>query len=305
VAVDPPLAASYDICRRLNVQHGRTYYLATLLLPPHKRPAVHALYAFARYADEIVDDQRTGASAGDRTAELESWGSRFLTELRSGMSTDPVGRAVVDTVRRWDIPVPLFEDFLASMRMDLTVTRYPTYADLERYMWGSAAVVGLQMLPVLEVLGPVEEATPYAVALGQAFQLTNFLRDVAEDLRRGRVYLPEEDLAGHGVTTDALAGGSVDGQFRRLMAFEIDRTRALYRQAEPGIGLLHPTSRDCVRTALRLYEGILDEIAAADYDVFSRRAKVGRARRLAVAGPGFLRALAIRAGYRPTTGRTL
>jgi phytoene synthase len=289
VAVDPPLAASYDICRRLNVQHGRTYYLATLLLPPHKRPAVHALYAFARYADEIVDDQRTGASAGDRT----------------GMSTDPVGRAVVDTVRRWDIPVPLFEDFLASMRMDLTVTRYPTYADLERYMWGSAAVVGLQMLPVLEVLGPVEEATPYAVALGQAFQLTNFLRDVAEDLRRGRVYLPEEDLAGHGVTTDALAGGSVDGQFRRLMAFEIDRTRALYRQAEPGIGLLHPTSRDCVRTALRLYEGILDEIAAADYDVFSRRAKVGRARRLAVAGPGLLRALAVRAGYRPTTGRTL
>jgi phytoene synthase len=302
VAVDPALASSYETCRRLNARYGRTYYLATLLLPAHKRPAVHALYAFARCADEIVDAERSGASAAERAADLDSWSARLLTDLRSGDSTDPVGRAVVDTIRRWGIPVSLFEDFLASMRMDLTVTRYPAYADLEAYMWGSAAVVGLQMLPVLEPLVPTEDAAPYAVALGQAFQLTNFLRDVGEDLHRGRVYLPEEELAAYGATIRA--EGGVDGPFRRLMAFQIDRARALYRCAEPGIGLLHPTSRDCVRTALRLYEGILDEIEAADYDVFGRRATVSRSRRLVVAGPGLVRAVRARRRYRRRTGST-
>ncbi len=298
MAPELTLAAAYESCRQLNARHGRTYYLATLLLPAHKRPAVHALYAFARYADEIVDDQRTG----DRSTELEAWGTRVMAELRSGTATDPIGRAVADTVRTWDIPLSLFEAFLASMQLDLTVTRYPTYADLERYMWGSAAVIGLQMLPVLESVGPAEQAAPYAVALGQAFQLTNFLRDIGEDLGRGRVYLPEQDLADHGVTVDDLATGTVHGPVRRLLAFEIRRTRALYRRAEPGIGLLHPTSRDCVRTALRLYGGILDEIERADYDILRRRVSVGRARRLGVAGPGLARATLARRITAPRPG---
>jgi len=298
VATDLTLAASYDTCRRLNARHGRSYYLATLLLPPRKRPAVHALYAFARYADEIVDDERTV----DRAAELSDWGTRFLTDVRSGASTDPVGRAVIDTIRRWDIPPSLFEDFLASMRLDLTVTSYPTYGDLERYMWGSAAVIGLQMLPVLEPMVPDDEAAPYAIALGQAFQLTNFLRDIREDLGRGRVYLPQEDLAAYGVTIDELTACRLSGAIRRLLAFEIERTRTLYRRAEPGIGLLHPTSRVCVRTALRLYEGILDEIERADYDVFRARATVSLPRRLAVVGPGLVRARLTRRRELPTDG---
>ena len=218
----------------------------------------------------------------------------FLAEVRAGGSVHPVSRAVVDTVRRWDIPLELFAEFLASMRMDLTVTGYATYEDLRRYMWGSAAVIGLQMVPVLEPVGPRELAEPYAADLGVAFQLSNFIRDVGEDLRRGRVYLPAEDLAAFGVTREQLARGVVDAAVRRLLAYEIARARELYRAAEPGIRLLHPTSRDCIRSALRLYGGILDEVERADYQVLDRRVAVGVPRRLAVAVPGLARAYAAR-----------
>lgn len=302
---DPALRASYEQCRRLNARHGKTYYLATLLLPPAKRPYVHALYGFARYADEIVDDLDSTLTAEEKSDWLLGWGSRFLAEVRAGGSDHPVSRAVVDTVRRWDIPLGLFEDFLAAMRMDLTVTDYPTYDDLAKYMWGSAAAIGLQMVPVLEPVVPRELAEPYAADLGVAFQLSNFIRDVGEDLRRGRVYLPGEDLEHFGVDRERLATGVVDEPVRRLLAYEIARTRELYRAAEPGIRLLHPTSRDCIRTALRLYGGILDEVERADYQVLDRRVSVGPARRAAVAGPGLLRAYRARSGLRasPTTPR--
>ena len=289
---DPLLRASYLRCRELNAAHGRTYFLATLLLPPAKRPAVHALYGFARHADEIVDDVDRDATAEQRAHELATWGEAFLADLDRGESDDPVCRAVVDTARRWHIPTGHFEAFLTSMAMDLTVCRYATYADLETYMYGSAVVIGLQMVPVLEPLN--DSAYAYAADLGTAFQLTNFIRDVGEDLRRGRVYLPEEDLEHFGVTPEDLAAGVVDGRVRRLLAFEIARTREIYRAAVPGIRLLHPTSRDCIRTAVRLYGGILDAVEAADHDVLGRRVSVGIGRRLAVAGPGLVRAWAAR-----------
>jgi phytoene synthase len=291
---DPALRGSYERCRRLNATHGRTYYLATLLLPPAKRPYVHALYGFARYADEIVDDLGSTLTEEQKADRLLDWGGRFLDAVRSGGSEDPVSRAVVDTVRRWDIPLELFEDFLASMRMDLTVSGYPTYADLMTYVWGSAAAIGLQMVPVLEPTVPREVAEPYAVDLGVAFQLSNFIRDVGEDLRRGRVYLPGEDLALFGVDRERLARGVVDGPVRRLLAFEIARTRELYRTAAPGVRLLHPTSRDCIRTAIRLYGGILDEVERVDYQVLDRRVAVGAAQRARVAVPGLARAYAAR-----------
>jgi 15-cis-phytoene synthase len=291
---DPALRRSYEACRRLNARHGRTYYLATLLLPPAKRPYVHALYGFARYADEIVDDLDSTVTDEQKADWLVGWGSRFLAEVRAGGSDHAISRAVVDTVRRWEIPLGLFDDFLASMRMDLTVTDYPTYDDLMKYVWGSAAVIGLQMVPVLEPLVPRELAEPYAVDLGVAFQLSNFIRDVGEDLRRGRVYLPGEDLEHFGVDRERLARGVVDGPVRRLLAYEIARTRELYRAAEPGIRLLHPTSRDCIRTAFRLYGGILDEVERADYQVLARRVSVGPRRRLTVAVPGLIRAYAAR-----------
>ena len=197
-------------------------------------------------------------------------------------------------MRRWDIPLQHVEDFLASMRMDLTVTEYPTYADLMTYVHGSAAVIGLQMVPVLEPLVPREVAEPYAADLGVAFQLSNFVRDVGEDLRRGRVYLPMEDLDAFGVTREHLEHGVVDGPVRRLLAFEVARTREVYRSARSGVRLLHPTSRPCIETALALYGGILDEVEAADYDVLSQRVSVGPLTRARVALPGLARAVAAR-----------
>jgi phytoene synthase len=289
--LDPVLRASYRQCRRLAAAHGRTYYLATLLLPPAKRPYVHALYGFARYADEIVDDPRSQLPAQDRERLLTDWSDGFLAAMRAGTPPEhPVTAAVADTIRRWDIPLSHFEDFLAAMRSDLHVTEYADYDDLARYMWGSAAVIGLQMLPVLEPVGEPADAARHAIDLGLAFQLTNFIRDVGEDLHRGRVYLPMADLAHFGVDRERLARQVVDGPVRRLLAYEIARTRELYRSAEPGIRLLHPTSRDCIGTALRLYRGILDQVERADYQVLDRRLAVGRGRRLAVATPALLHA---------------
>jgi phytoene synthase len=277
---DPALRASYRLCRSINARHGRTYYLATLLLPAEKRPYVHALYGFARHADDIVDE--TSGVDGERFAE---WCEDFLAELDWGATSDPVHRAVLDTAARWQIPHSYFAEFLDSMRMDLTVTGYATFDDLKRYMWGSAAVIGLQMLPIL---GRADSDVAWhelemrAIDLGYAFQLTNFIRDVADDLRRGRVYLPQESLDQFEVDRDRLRRGRVDEPIRNLLAWEIERARSLYRSAEPGIEMVHPSSRDCLRTALTLYEAILDEVERADYDVFSRRASVGLARRAAV-----------------------
>ena len=287
---DPSLRASYEACRRLNAQHGKTYYLSTLLLPAAKRPYVHALYGFARYADEIVDDLASTLTDQQKADWLICWGEQFVADVAAGGSAHPISRAVVDTVHRWDIPMAYIDAFLASMRMDLTVTSYATYEDLMVYVYGSAAVIGLEMVPVLEPLVPREVADPYAADLGVAFQLSNFLRDVGEDLQRGRVYLPLEDLAAFGVSREQLEEGVVDARVRRLMAFEVARTRELYRTAAQGVRLLHPTSRPCIETALALYGGILDEIEKADYQVLGQRVRVGRGRRAAVAGPGLVRA---------------
>jgi phytoene synthase len=291
---DPELAASYALCRRLHAEYGRTYYLATLLLPAWKRPYVHALYGFARYADEIVDDLASTLSDAEKTAELEEWGRRFLAGEAAPDATPgrDVLPAVRDTIDRWDIPPEHFEAFLRSMTMDLTVSEYETFEDLQDYVYGSAAVIGLQMVPILEPLVPV--AYDYARDLGVAFQLANFLRDVGEDLTRGRIYLPQESLRQFGVDRERLERGVVDGPIRRLLAFEIARCRELFRNAAPGIRLLHPTSRDCIRTAFLLYGGILDQIERADYQVLDRRVSVPLPQRLAVALPGLLRAVRAR-----------
>jgi phytoene synthase len=182
------------------------------------------------------------------------------------------------------------------MRMDLTVTEYATWADLGEYVHGSAAVLALQMLPVFGTLVPVEEAEPGAAAMGEAFQLTNFLRDIGEDLDRGRLYLPTEELAAFGVDRERLMAsrerGVPDPRVRRALAVAVARNRAVYRRAEAGIPLLRPESRPCVRTALTLYGGILDEIEALDYDVLNRRAVVPNRRRLVVALPAMAAVLA-------------
>jgi 15-cis-phytoene synthase len=298
---DPALRMGYRKCRRLNAQHGRSYFLATLLLPPQKRPYVHALYGFARHADDLVD---TGAPDA---ASFREWSRQVLDELEWGSSSDPIVRALIDTTRHWNIPHHYVAQFLESMQLDLTVGEYETHDDLARYMWGSAAVIGLQMLPVLGRADPTigwDVLEPYAVELGTAFQLTNFIRDVGEDLDRGRIYLPQESLREFGVDRQRLRRQVADEPVRNLIAAEVARTRELYLRARPGIELVHPTSRDCLRTAVDLYSGILDEIERADYDVFAKRAAVPLARRAQLGSSGLVSAWSARRSDDPATPRT-
>ncbi|UPZ26726.1 MULTISPECIES: phytoene/squalene synthase family protein [Streptomyces] len=289
---DPALREAYTHCRRLNARHGRTYFLATRLLPVERRSAVHALYGFARWADDIVDDLDRRRTPDERDRLLRRLESDLAHGLRTGTGDEPVVRAVADTASRYDIDHTLFADFLASMRSDLHVTDYPTYADLRAYMHGSAAVIGLQMLPVLGTVTSREEAAPHAADLGVAFQLTNFLRDVGEDLDRGRVYLPADLLAAHGVDRPLLEWsrrtGRPDARIRRALVAAEGMTREIYRAAEPGIAMLDPRTRPCIRTAFTLYGGILDAIAAQDYTVLHRRAVVSRGRRAATAAAGIV-----------------
>ncbi len=278
------LDRSYALCRRLNRRHGTTYYWSTQVLPVVKRHHVHALYAFARYADDIVDELpspggRTVTTA-EREAALRDFGERFFDDLARGSSDDPVLKAVVHTVRAFDIAPDAFRRFLRSMTMDLTVPSYETWDDLLDYMDGSAAVIGEMMLPILEPLD-LAAATPPARDLGNAFQLTNFLRDIDEDLDRGRQYVPQEDLRRFGVD---LTARRVTPEFVELMRFEIARCRELYASAEFGIAMLPGRSARCIRAAHSLYGRILDAIEGQRYDVFRARAGISTPRKIAVAG---------------------
>ena len=281
------LRASYEECKRLNALHGKTYFLATLLLPKAKRPFVHALYGFARYADEIVDDLASELSIEEKAQALSNWGDGVLADLKKGTSDDHVGRALIDTVKRFDIPHEHFEAFLHSMTMDLTVQEYETYEDLLEYVYGSAAVIGLEMVPIL---GPLHnDAYEAAKKLGIAFQLANFIRDVDEDLDRGRVYLPIKELAQFGVTRDMLEERVLTPEIIEALKFQIARVRQLQAEAAPGIAMLEVSSRPCIEAASTLYCGIVDEVEKIGYDVFNQRAKTSTGRRIRVAGAAFIK----------------
>ena len=286
------LRESYAECKRLNSLHGKTYFLATLLLPKAKRPFVHALYGFARYADEIVDDLNSQLSEVEKASELQKWSDQILRDLVSGKSTDLIGAALIDTVTRFDIPTKYFEAFIHSMKMDLSVTEYKTYDDLMEYVYGSAAVIGLQMVPILGPLSP--EAYQCAEKLGIAFQLANFIRDVGEDLDRGRVYLPLDELAKFGVTRSDLEKRILTPAIIESLKFNIERVRKLQQEAAPGIAMLDKTSRACIEAASELYCGIVDEVEAINYQIFTKRAKTSTWRRIKVAFPAWLRAVRAR-----------
>jgi phytoene synthase len=301
---DPVLREGYRRCASLTWRYGTTYYWGAALLPKARRRHVHAVYALCRLADDIVDDQETVAR-GDvvaTRAALQAFADQFRTALAAGHSDDPVMAAVVHTVATCEIDPECFDRFFTAMAMDLTTSRYETWDDLCGYMEGSAAVIGEMMLPVLEPTSPM--ATEPARALGLAFQLTNFLRDVDEDLDRGRVYVPQEDLRRFGVDLGPVRAGGpgvvvaparearrVTPEWRACLAFEIARNRELYALADTGIALLPGRSARCVGAARVLYAQILTRIEAADYDVFSTRVRVptwrkaGTAARIMVSGP--------------------
>lgn len=308
------LAVAYRECRRIAAAHGRTYFLATRLLSAPRRPAVHALYAFARMVDDIVDHAEDRARAPEHgpAGELDVIEKQLRLVLEhSGTNHAPpeypyrdsaelralILSALADTIHRYAIAPEHFWIFLDSMRMDVPGTahyrdRYPTMADLRDYMRGSAAAIGLQLLPVLGTVVPVAEAEPAAAALGEAFQLTNFLRDIAEDLDRGRIYLPADQLAAFDVDVDLLfhcrRTGRTDPRVRRALAHLIAVNRDIYRRANPGIDLLTPRVRPAIRTASTLYAAILDRIETANHEIFTTRAVVPRHHRIRVAATELL-----------------
>jgi phytoene synthase len=278
------LEDSYEVCRRLSQRQGATFYWATLLLPRVKQHHVHALYAFCRYADDIVDDLGA-APVDEREKALAAFGDRFFDDLQLGRSNDAVLKAVVHTVRAFDIDPGCFRRFLGSMAMDLSVSRYETWDELVAYMDGSAAVIGEMLLPILEPTDP--GATSHGRDLGLAFQLTNILRDVSEDLDRGRVYLPQADLrranADPAEERRRVCGGdAVSEAWTSLMRLEIGRCRNLYVSADIGIGMLPERSARCVRAARLLYSRILDVIEGRGYDVFTARVGVPTWQKVAV-----------------------
>lgn len=294
---------AYRRCRQVAARHGRSYYLATRLLSADRRPAVHALYAFARTVDDIVDnpDDRNPGATTDALDNVE----RRLTAIWSPAGTpagppadfDTVFLALTDTVRRFDIEQRHFTTFLDSMRMDvpdspLFRNRYPTMAALHEYMRGSAAAIGLQLLPVLGTVCPRADSEPAAAALGNAFQLTNFLRDIGEDLDRDRIYLPGDALAAFGVDEELLrhcrATGHTERPVRRALTHLVAVNRDLYRIAVPGIELLAPRVRPAIRAAASLYGAILERIEEEEYAVFAGRVVVPNHRRLRLAAGAVL-----------------
>jgi phytoene synthase len=235
------------------------------------------VYAFCRTADDIVDRV---APARERLDALDEW-QRKLLDAYEGRTSDPIFVAFADAVRRFAIPLQPALDLLRGARLDVTVRRYATYDDVREYCYLVASTVGLLVMPILGTVSP--DATGYGVALGRAMQMTNILRDVGEDARMGRMYLPTDDLRRFGCDERSILAGVVDEPFVALMRYQIARVRAMYAEAEPGIALLAPQSRYTVRLALSLYRGILERIEANGFDVFTRRAYVPLRAKLLIA----------------------
>jgi phytoene synthase len=280
----PDLSAAYEVCRQIHQAHGRTFYRATIMLPAERRPDVWALYAFARVADELVD-----APVTPDPLTLLTWRDHAMTAMRSASPPDPgepVLTATWHTMRSFGLKADLLEEFLDSMVMDLTISRYATWEDLRGYMRGSAAVIGELMAPLLGARG--SQALGRAGALGEAFQLTNFIRDISEDHGRGRIYLPQADLSRFGVSEAMIARAVQSGvpsrQVRSLVAFEVRRAVHLYVVAKPGLRMVDPRSRPCLEMAFTLYRRILHRVIDNDFNVFQGRLAVPRWQRLATAG---------------------
>jgi len=263
---------AYQQCRAITREHSRTFFIASALMRAEHRRAIQALYAFCRVSDDIVD-----RNDGDRAADLRAWRQR---SLGGQPGDDLVALAWADTCARYHIPRQYAEQLLDGVAGDLNPRRYETFADLSHYCYAVASTVGLMVMHIVGYAG--NEAIPYAVKLGVALQMTNILRDVGEDWRNGRLYLPEGELAAYGLSDADVAAGVVDDRWRAFMRFQIARTRQLFAEALPGVALLGNGSRFAIQAAAELYAAILDDIEAHDYDVFNRRARANDGRKLAL-----------------------
>ncbi|BAZ07662.1 15-cis-phytoene synthase CrtB [Calothrix sp. NIES-3974] len=272
---------SYNLCRQLTAKYAKTFYFGTMLMRPAKRRAIWAIYAWCRRTDELVD----GPGAAMTTQEtLNAW-EGHLESIFAGHPQDAFDVALIDTLERFPMDIQPFRDMIAGQRMDLYRSRYNSFDDLYIYCYRVAGTVGLMSTTVMGVDNSKLTApwqrhdstyvpTEEAIALGIANQLTNILRDVGEDARRGRIYLPLEDLRRFDYTEADLLNGVNDERWRNLMRFQIERAREFYLKAERGIGFLARDARFPVWAALIHYSRILDRIERNNYDVFSQRAYV-------------------------------
>jgi len=257
------LHQAYAYCAAITREHSKTFHMASGLLPPAKRRAVRALYAFCRVTDDLVDQ------AGEAPLrQLEQWRERTL--CRPPAADDPVALAWADTLAHYRIPPLYAHQLIDGVAMDVRVRRYETFEQLAEYSYGVASTVGLMSMHIVGFEGP--QAIPYAVKLGVALQLTNILRDVREDWEKGRLYLPQEDMAAFGLREADIAAGQASDRWRAFINYQIERTHRLYEEAIPGIALLHRDGRFAIAAAAELYRAILDDIQGHDGDVFSFRA---------------------------------
>lgn len=261
------LDEAYQHCRQITRFHSRTFYVASGLMPAEKKRATRALYAFCRITDDIVDN---ASSELERLDKLSQWQNAVMGD---GNSVDDLAElAWADTQVRYSIPHGYAQQLINGVSQDFTQNRYATFGDLAEYSYGVASTVGLMAMHITGFSG--EEAIPYAIKLGVALQLTNILRDVAEDWARGRIYLPQDELREFGLSDATIADGIVTDRWREFMRFQIARVHRLYDEALPGIAMLDSDGRFAIGAAAGLYRAILDDIESHDYDVFSRRAHI-------------------------------
>jgi phytoene synthase len=261
------IEAAYQHCDAITRHYSRTFSMASRLLPPEKRRAVRALYAFCRITDNIVDNSQPEAL---RLSSLEEWRKTVSDPCMA--ETNPVALAWVDTQRRFQIPSGYAAQLIDGVARDLDQRRYATFNDLAGYAYGVASTVGLMAMHIVGFKNA--EALPYAVKLGVALQLTNILRDIGEDWKNGRLYLPQDELDQFGVTEDGINSHYVTPQWRELMQFQIERNRRLYQESWEGIQLLDPDGRLAIGAAAGLYRAILQDIEKQDYNIFTHRARV-------------------------------
>jgi phytoene synthase len=272
------LEIGYEKCRVITRHYGTSFYFATQFFPEATRRGIYAVYAFARVPDEIVDDP-DNRDRDDAIRKLTSWRDGWRRAMFAGHADDDVMNAIVHAFHKYSIPIEDGEAFLRSMFMDEDKTEYRDYSELEDYMYGSAGVIGLM---VTRVVGFVtSDAFPFAIKLGYAFQLTNFLRDIREDYDElGRIYMPQDELAQFGLSSDDIRDHVRDDRFVEFLKWQIERNRQLYREALPGIKLLNWRGRLAVRVSYVLYKAILNEIERANYNVFAGRVRTNYPKKL-------------------------
>ncbi|KAK1284820.1 hypothetical protein QJS10_CPB21g01169 [Acorus calamus] len=285
------LNEAYDRCREVCAEYAKTFYLGTLLMTPERQRAVWAIYVWCRRTDELVDGPN--ASYINSTA-LDRWEKR-LTDLFEGRPFDMYDAALSDTVSKFPVDIQPFKDMIEGMRLDLRKSRYKTFDELYLYCYYVAGTVGLMSVPVMGIAPDSKASTENvynaALALGIANQLTNILRDVGEDARRGRIYLPHDELELAGISEDDIFRGIVTDKWRNFMKGQIKRARMFFDEAEKGVIELNSASRWPVWASLVLYRQILDAIEANDYNNFTKRAYVGKAKKLLSLPVAYARAL--------------